>query len=115
MDYLLPVEELPSGFMYPSEFMRVVDLGLTNLEPWWILGGELLTDRARGLRQRFPRRSLVPFAKRQDNDDVACWDVARNKVIVVHDFGDPDAGDRGEYENFYSWLRRAIEDLIIFD
>jgi hypothetical protein len=34
---LLHDAELPGGFAYPSLIVRIVDLGLTNLEPWWIL------------------------------------------------------------------------------
>lgn len=69
MAELLPLSDLPTGFQYPSQFIRVVELDLTNLEPWWILTGERLNTRHRGLQQRYPDRSLVPFAIRQDNDD----------------------------------------------
>lgn len=39
----------------------------------------------------YPGRSLVPFACRQDNDDVACWDLdqGRGRVVIVHDFKSP--------------------------
>ncbi|TMK51016.1 MAG: hypothetical protein E6G66_06680 [Actinobacteria bacterium] len=37
---LLSIDDLPPDFEYPQEFIRVVELGLTNLEPWWILEGE---------------------------------------------------------------------------
>jgi hypothetical protein len=64
----LLTENLPEGFSYPSEFLRIVDLGLVDLEPWWIFDGDLLKIRYEGLRKRFPDRSLVPFARRQDNE-----------------------------------------------
>jgi hypothetical protein len=51
---LLSIDDLPPDFEYPQEFIRVVELGLTNLEPWWILKGEPLRDRFRGLRERLP-------------------------------------------------------------
>jgi hypothetical protein len=114
---LLPVEDLPSGFWYPPSFVRVVELGLTNLEPWHVLEGASLRERQDGLAQRYPTRELVPFAVRQDNDDVACWDLARggDRVVVIHDFASPGWEDRGEYPDFYAWLRQAVEDLIDFD
>jgi hypothetical protein len=115
---LLPLVALPAGFVYPKEFVRVVELGLTNLEPWWILQGEQLHQRYLGLAQRFPDRTLVPFARRQDNDDVACWEVdpaGRAAVVVVHDFASPGWEDRGSHPDFYSWLRQAVDDLIAFD
>lgn len=115
MAELLSVTDLPSGFEYPREFVRIVELGLTNLEPWWILEGERLRDRFLGLQKRYTKRSVVPLAVRQDNDDVACWDVDSGKVAVVHDFASPGFEQRAEYQDFNSWFRQAIEDLIGFD
>ena len=112
---LLPLSELPASFDYPAEFIRIVELGLTNLEPWWILNGELLRDRYRGLRARYGDRRLVPFAVRQDNDDVACWDVDRGSVVIVHDFATSGYEQRAEFADFHTWFRQAIDDLIAFD
>jgi hypothetical protein len=114
---LLSVGDLPEGFWYPSSFVRVVELGLTNLEPWHILEGDRLRERNQGLAQRFPNRSLVPFAIRQDNDDVACWDLTLGggRVTVVHDFAAPGWESRAEFSDFYTWLRQAVEDLIDFE
>jgi hypothetical protein len=112
---LLNVEDLPEGFAYPHLFIKVVELGLTNIEPWWIIQGELLFERYIGLRERYASRSLVPFACRQDNDDVACWDGDDLKVSIVHDFASPGYEQRAELPDFASWLRSAIEDLIEFD
>jgi hypothetical protein len=115
MTDLLSIDDLPEGFEYPREFIRVVELGLTNLEPWWIVQGQLLRDRFLGLRNRYPDRLLVPFAVRQDNDDVACWDIDQGNVAVVHDFASPGFERREEFAGFYDWLRHAIQDLIEFD
>lgn len=117
MPELLATEELPPGFSYPASFVRVAELGLTNLEPWHVIQGPRLRERNEGLARRFPARVLVPFAERQDNDDVACWDVAvgAGVVVVVHDFASPGWEDRGQHVDFHSWLRQAIEDLIDFE
>lgn len=112
---LLSIVDLPKGFEYPTEFVRVVELGLTNLEPWWIIEGDLLRDRFMGLQKRYEKRRLVPFATRQDNDDVACWDLDAGDVVVIHDFASPGHEQRGEFPDFYAWLRQAVEDLIAFE
>jgi hypothetical protein len=110
---LLTIDDLPDGFDYPAEFVRVVELGLTDLEPWWIFDGDLLRHRIAGLRSRYPERCLIPFARRQDNDDVACWDLDEGDIAVVHDFASPGWEQRGaRYPDFNAWLRQAIEDLI---
>lgn len=112
---VLNISELPEGFSYPSEFVRVVELGLTQLEPWWIMTGDLLRDRFSGLAGRYPNRTLVPFARRQDNDDVACWDVRSGKLVVIHDFASPGSEARTDFPTFYAWFRQAVDDLIEFD
>lgn len=115
MGYMLSLVDLPHGFSYPASFIRVVELGLVDLEPWLILEGGLLHDRYRGLEARYPGRRLVPFARRQDNDDVACWQVGEQQVLIIHDFADPGREVRETLPSFYDWLRRAIDDLIDFE
>lgn len=112
---LLSTDDLPEGFNYPREFVRVVELGLTNIEPWWIVQGDRLRDCFSGLRKRYSSRNLVPFAVRQDNDDVACWDINAGNVAIVHDFASPGFEQRAELPDFYSWFRQAIEDFIAFE
>lgn len=116
MAILLNPNELPSGFEYPREFVRVVELGIVDLEPWLILEGRQLQDRIAGLRSRYAGRTLVPFARRIDNDDVACWDVDRGmEVAIVHDFASPGWEQRAFVGGFYDWLRLAIDDLIEYE
>jgi len=116
MGTLLSREALPKGFAYPREFLRVIELGLTNLEPWHLLDGDLLVQRYGGMANRYPNRRLVPFARRQDNDDVACWDADQPKqVLIIHDLAESDWAQRKVFDGFYAWLRQAVDDLIEFD
>ncbi|MEU3012742.1 hypothetical protein [Nocardia asteroides] len=113
---LLSESETPEGFIYPSGFKAIVDRGLTNLEPWQILGGERLRRRLEGMRNRYPARRYIPFAARGDCDDVACWVHPDNRrVLIVHDFASPGHEERAEFVDIYGWLHQAIEDLIEFD
>ncbi|WP_202870559.1 hypothetical protein [Kribbella sp. VKM Ac-2571] len=57
----------------------------------------------------------MPFARRQDNDEVACWRVGSGAVLIIHDFDDSGRELRETLPSFYTWLRRAIEDLIEFE
>ncbi|GHF30462.1 hypothetical protein [Streptomyces morookaense] len=110
---LLTIDELPDGFNYPPEFIRVVELGLTSLEPWWIINVDLLRSLNRALATAYPERHLALFAKRENRDDVACWDLAAGDVAVVHVGASPGCEQRGaRFPNFNAWLRQAIEDLI---
>lgn len=115
MPQLLRAELLPERFEYPAVFRRIVDLELTNLEPWWILDEDLLIKRYEGLRSRYPQRKYVPFAIRGDRDDVACWDASRPGVVfVVHDYGQQGHEVRETYEGFEAWFRSAIDDMLAF-
>lgn len=114
---LLTPDALPAGFSYPPLFLRIVELGLTNLEPWHVLGGDRLIRRNAGLRERYPDRILVPFAERQDNDDVACWDVPRGSdaVVIVHDHATPGWESRQPpFRDLHAWLHQAVDDLVFF-
>ncbi|MFI5735214.1 hypothetical protein ACIA49_34195 [Kribbella sp. NPDC051587] len=112
---LIGQADLPEGFVYPASFVRVVELGLVEFEPWQVLSGELLYFQYRGLGERYPGRVLVPFARRRDNDDVACWGAGGAEVLLVHDFAGPGCELRETLPSFYDWLRRAVEDLIEFE
>ncbi|EIC30813.1 hypothetical protein [Methylomicrobium album] len=113
---LLTEKEWPHGFRYPRQFNRIVELRLIELEPWYFLKGQPLREAMAGLTERYPARQLVPFARRQDNDDVACWDVGKgDEVFVIHDFASPGWEQRAQFASFYDWLRRAVEDFIEFD
>ena len=100
---LLPSADLPVGFAYPPEFLHILTLGVRTLDPWAILGGEELKSRASGMSGRFPDRILVPFARRIDNDDVACWDIGKGAgtISVIHDFATPGWEQREEFEYEY--------------
>ena len=113
---LLSAADLPAEFSYPSQFLRLVELGLTDLEPWCIMAGDELGSRFQGLRGRYPSRVVVPFARRIDNDDVACWDLDRGgRVSILHDFASPGWEQQAEFEDVYAWLRQVVEDLIEYD
>lgn len=117
MNAFLSNQYLPPKFEYPSFYRRLVELNLTNLEPWRILHDQLLAQRAVGLKGRYPSRVLVPFARRVDSDDVACWDIDAGfgAISVVHDFADPGWEQREKYGDITDWFRKAIEDLIEFE
>ncbi len=110
---LLSEDELPAGFRYPGAFHRVLAFNLTRLEPWLFLDGDGLRDRYFGLEARYPGNRLVPFAQRQDNDDVACWHRGNSvEVVIVHDFAAPGWELRATFPDFYAWFRAAVEDFI---
>lgn len=113
---LLRQEELPDGFRYPGGFKRLVERKLTHLEPWWVFEAAVARDLMRGLAQRYPDQPLVPFAKREDRDDVACFvHESATTVVVLHDFASNAWDRRRVFNDFYAWLQQAVADMIEFD
>jgi hypothetical protein len=104
-------------FEYPYVFLAAVKLGLVEHPPWHVVRGERLLSLHAGLRERFPSRSLVPFATRTDNDDVACWDLPgpRGSVVVIHDYASSGWELREHFADFTAWLHQAIDEQIDFD
>jgi hypothetical protein len=116
MSFFLPNERLPQWFKYPDEFIKIVDLGIVNLKPWYIMEGDTLVQKTIGINQRFPKLELVPFAKRDDNDDVACWSKNNpSQVVVVHDFSEDGWENVETYGIFWDWFKTAVDAMIEFD
>ena len=107
-ELLLPESKMPNWFTYPSDFVSAVEDGLLDVGPWQILTRTWLVVRLDGLRKRFPNRSLVPFARRLDNDDIACWQKGTGaKVYLIHDFAAPGWEAQEQYPSFKDWLAAA--------
>lgn len=113
---LLPVSLRPAWFEYPSELLSVIDAGSLDIGPWQILTGQWLEVRLWGLRKRFPDRDLVPFARRLDCDDVACFERASfPEVQNIHDFATPGWEQNEAYPSFGEWLSAAKRDAADYD
>jgi hypothetical protein len=107
--------QLPVEFNFPMEFRKIIELNIVNIEPWYIMNAERIETRINGLKEKYPSRCLIPFAKRDDNDDVACFELGQDKkVFIVHDYASPGWEQHKIFEDFWSWFRKAIEDMIEF-
>lgn len=116
MAQLLSTNEIPDWFSYPPQFLRIVEQGLLNFDPWVILDGDRLRKHYLGLQERYPERDIVPFARREDNDDIMCWEKGHtDEVIIIHDFASKGYENAGKFNSFWDWLRAAIEATIEYD
>ena len=107
------VQNIYAGYKYPEEFMKVVDLNLIDLDLWYFMPEKQVEDRINGLKDRYPKRKLIPFARRDDCDDIACFEVGKgNKVQIIHDFSSVGWEQRKEYDSFWSWFKDAVEEMI---
>ncbi len=110
---LFDINKIYTGFQYPVSFVKAIELNLLDFEFWYFMSNEQVLMRINGLMKRYPNRKLIPFAKRDDNDDIACFEVGKEpKVQIIHDFASEGYEQRGEYANFWSWMKAAVDELI---
>ncbi len=110
---LLDAGSIYKGFEYPKEFLKIVHLGLTDFDFWYLMDYDQAEWRIKGLQERYPDRKLVPFARRGDNDDIVCFDIDRGgRVQKIHDFASSGWEQRKDYESFWDWFIEAIDEMI---
>ena len=99
----------------PEGLLRIVNQNLTDLTPWHVMPRDLAVQRLRGLRLRYSHK-YVPFARRQDNDDLACLDPGHpGEIVVIHDFASEGTELRKRFDSFWDWFRAAVEDMEVFE
>lgn len=114
MAYLYDKKFLPKKFRFPQSFIDYVSCDpIPYLEPWWFLckfqkNADFWLNE---VKRQYPNRVLIPFAKMEDSDDVACFDgedkSGNPKVYYVHTFAASGWEDRGYVNNFEEWLKEA--------
>ncbi len=109
---LLTGSEKPAWFDYPPAYVRLVEQRQVDLTPWYLLDKPRMVKYAAELKTRY-RVGRLPFARRQDNDDVACFQEGRGgAVILIHDGAAPGTEVRKELEDVWAWFRFAVEQMI---
>ncbi|MDE5908326.1 MAG: hypothetical protein K2H52_06270 [Lachnospiraceae bacterium] len=110
---LYNISVIYSNYVYPAEFVKIVELNLVDFEIWYLMSNEQVNTRIKGLKSRYPSRNLIPFARRDDSDDIACFEVEKgNSVQIIHDFAGEGFEQRKEYKCFWDWFRDAIDEMI---
>ena len=113
----VPAEIRSKKFEIPREYYRIHDLRLTNIQPWYFLDVQEFGTIYKGIQRRYPQRVLLPFGRRQDDDDVACFvvdsgDYTQGQVLIIHDYASPGYEVDNSFPSFWDWFRMAINDMI---
>ncbi len=107
------IKKIYENFDYPKEFLKIIQLNLVDFDMWYLISKDDVEIRIKGLRNRYPERKLIPFARRDDCDDIACFEIGKSgKVEIIHDFSSSGYEQRKEYDCFWDWFRDAIEEMI---
>ena len=110
------------GVEAPPEYVWLVQhrtLGFdafTQFEPWHFCRAEEILP----LSERWPsaglKRELIPFARQQGSDDIACFEFARGRVVRIchihYQLGSPVYVEiHKEYSTIWDWLSAALGDV----
>ena len=105
------------GFETPLGLLRLLQLGVRNFNPWWILSekAEVSSNHA-AIAKLYRQRKLLPFARRLDIDDVACFDLTGQgtsgpRILVIHEGAHAGNEVQAEYDSFDSWFHQAVGDF----
>ena len=105
-------KELPYSFHYPDSLKKSWVLNLVNFCPWWMLDRDGMILHLSLLRKEYPKRKLIPFAMRQDNDDIACFEVGKGETVLIIHLGASEGWEQQRtYPDFEEWLKVVIEDM----
>ena len=103
-------------FVYPKEFQKILHCNLVDLGIWYLMTEKQVETRIQGLQKRYPHRKLIPFARRDDGDDIACFEIGqKDSVQIIHDFSMEGYEQREKYKTFWDWFRYALELFINTD
>lgn len=117
--YHPPADLLPPGFRFPRAYLEFVRRKeMPDPYPWFFMchasDSRYFDDWIGILKEQYPDRQLVPFAKWNLDDDVACFEPSDNPdlpgIHYIHSFTDPGYEERGYCATFEEWLAVALEE-----
>ncbi len=100
-------------FEYPEAYEKLLELKLFDFDVWYLIPEEQAQRRLLALQERYPNRKLIPFARRDDNDDIACFEVGKeNRVQIIHDFASSGFEQRTELQDLWEWVENAVKEMV---
>jgi hypothetical protein len=108
--------EAPPEYVWLVQHRTLGFDAFTQFEPWHFCGIEEILP----LSKRWPKaglqRELIPFAREQGSDDVACFEFAAGRVVQIchihYDLGPPVYVEfYKEYPTIWDWLHSALDDV----
>jgi hypothetical protein len=107
------------GVTLPKGYQVVKDFNLINLKPWHFVTDTEFDGLFEVVNKHYPIREVIPFARRDDNDDVACFvshdpEQEAGQVIIIHDFASLGYEVVARMKTFWDWFRYAVNEMIEF-
>ena len=102
---IVPELARPDWVHYPEQLHELVRSGRLPLVPWYFDLAGVALNMHRRFRSRLGRE-LMPFAYRQDREDLACFEKGKGQeVFIIHDNCDAGFEDEDYFASFADWIR----------
>lgn len=108
------------NFPKPKPYTWVVDKGLAGfsassaLQPWYFLPENEMFQPTAKWPHGPSAAVLVAFARRQDCDDIACFEVREvepTPVVLIHAWTANGYDIVARYDSLWEWLKAVIDDI----
>lgn len=66
--------QLPAGFKYPSAILEATNGTYPDIYPWWFINAQSPAGELSYRNRVAADDNLIPFAKSDLEDDIACFD-----------------------------------------
>lgn len=104
----------------PAPYRWVLEKGLAGFEPWtalqpWYFLREAEVFEPTATWPAGPSKArLVAFARRQDCDDIACFEFGSGEpdsVVVIHGWTEEGYSIDSRHASFWDWMKTVIDDI----
>jgi len=111
--------EVPDGFIWALNHNLIGLDTFSQLEPWHLCDIPEIIPLSKRWKNIQLKRTFIPFARRQDCDELACFEVISGKVVKIctihyqlHSDGIPtDIEILDEHPSFWDWLKSVVSDI----
>ena len=108
---IFEIKRVYPEFVYPNEYLKLMKHDFVDFGEWYFMTRDQVEKRIAGLKKRYPKRKLVPFARRDDNDDIACFEMEKGGAVqIIHDFASSGYEQRKEFTDICSWLQEVTNN-----
>ena len=109
---------LPKDFSFPDKYLEEISMeSIPSYGDWYyLIESEGLQKQFYDIAQEdYPSRSLVPFARYDGTDDVACFEggdaTGNPEVYIIHFFSSSGWEQRAKLSDFENWLSLAKSEV----
>jgi hypothetical protein len=104
----------PRGYEWLLQHALVDFVPNSSLQPWHYLPGRHIIDLEDLWLSGPSKTRLVAFAKRQDCDNLACFEVIEGRamrVVIVHGWTGTGYSIELSFKSFWDWLKSVVDDI----